>query len=222
MGFWDKKQDAQIDEKKADESVQSKTEIDQLVEKLGASFEERLRPIREEVTGIKAKFDAIEQAASATEDAEPADLATNAEKWKQENLGPLAVQNALLAARITEREVLDSVPDEWRDVVIPRVRELLDKQTNIQQKASPSYPAYVQNCVDLIIGQEAKKAGLRRDSKTKQFFIEDATRSSSEATPLNDASLDWIDRKGRVHKGSETLQKLGIDPVEFAKSGEVM
>jgi hypothetical protein len=222
MPFWDKKLDAKQPETKPEDSAQNKTEIDELVEKLGASFEERLRPIREEVTGIKAKFEAIEQAASATEQPEPADITTNTEKWKQENLGPLAVQNALLAARITEREILDSVPEEWRDVVIPRVRELLDKQTSIQQKASPGYGTYVQNCVDLIIGQEAKKAGLRRDSRTKQFFIEDATRSSSESTPLNDSSLDWIDRKGRLHKGSETLQKLGIDPDEFVKSGEVM
>ena len=47
------------DDKNVDNKDQSKSEADELVERLGASMEERLKPFRDEITSLKNDWESI-------------------------------------------------------------------------------------------------------------------------------------------------------------------
>ena len=207
------------EEKKAAEA-QSKAEMDTLVERLGATIEERftsrleaaVKPLREKVESLETSS---RQPAKAAEPTEPADPSLEPERWKRENLVPLAVQNILTNARLTENEVLMRVDPQWQHL-LPEVRKYLD-QTPVERKAEKDYPEYVQNCIDLAIGRAAKTAGVKYDSKGQRFFIESGGTGTGGTESQFGEDMVWVDRKGRRLRGEDQLAKLGIDPKEFAK-----
>ena len=218
--MWGKKPDAQMteEEKKAAEA-QSKAEMDALVERLGASIEQRfsgkleesLKPIREKVEMFESSLRA--PAKKPEEQKEPADPITEPDRWKQENLLPLAMQNILLRAEVIEQRILDRVEPNWQHL-IPEVKKYL-QGTPPERKAQQDYSEYVQNCVDLAIGRAAKAAGVKYNSKDQRFFIEDGgTGTSGNENSFSD-DVSWIDRRGRRMSGEEQLARLGIDPKEF-------
>lgn len=201
---------------------QSKAERDEFIAQMKTSFEEIVKPIREKVDSFDQTFETLRQAAAQAsrppDNREPADPLSDPDRWKAENLGPLAMQTALLRAEVTEEKVLRTIPDEWRDVVEPQVRDLLSKNTPPAEKVKPGYSEYIGRCIDLVIGQEARKAGLRRDPANKRFFIEDAASGKSGSGPSGlPSDFGYTDERGRYHSPNETLAKLGIDEGEFLK-----
>jgi hypothetical protein len=205
---------------------QSKAEMDAMFERFGAMVEERVKPMRDTVDAMQAKWNAIEAEATKppevdrtprNADGTPREL-TAEERQRDLNLA-LAKQNVQTAARLTERDVLDSLPSDWKHL-IPEIRTLFS-QTDITRKAQPDYAEYCQNCADLVIAREAKKAGLRFNQQSKSFFLED--KSAGGSTPdsiLNDPSLEWESRDGRKMSAQEQLRKLGIDPKKFEESAK--
>jgi hypothetical protein len=205
---------------------QSKAEMDAMFERFGAMVEERVKPMRDTVDAMQAKWNAIE--AEATKPPEVDRTPRNADgtpreltaEEKQRNLNlVLTQQNVQTAARLTERDVLDSLPSDWKHL-IPEIRALFSN-TEIARKAQPDYAEYCQNCADLVIAREAKKAGLRFNQQSKSFFLED--KSAGGSTPdsiLNDPSLEWESRDGRKMSAQEQLRKLGIDPKKFEESAK--
>ena len=199
---------------------QSRAEMEAFVSTMKTSFEEIVKPIREKVDSMETNWRTLADAAKTpprtTETREPADPTLEPERWKAETLGPLAMQTATLRAEVTEERAIRNIPAEWRDVVEPQIIELL-KGTPIERKIQTDYSSYIENCVNLVIGKEARKAGLRRDPQNKRFFIEDAASTSNTGTSKIDSDLGWTDNKGRFHSPGETLAKLGITEADFLK-----
>jgi hypothetical protein len=131
-------------------------------------------------------------------------------------MAPVLAMQAAQGARFTEAEALRQVIADGWEALVPEIKKHLDN-TNIARKAAADYPAYVENVVSMVIGQNARKAGLKMDGSKKTFYLEDATsRSTAKESPLS-SEYTWVDQKGRSLRGDEQLRKLGIDPEEFAK-----
>jgi hypothetical protein len=198
---------------------QTKSEVDQLVEKLGASFEERIKPLQEGFKTLKDEWDGIKAAAAK----EPEPAPTNADELTEEQkaakdrtaLLTLSVQTN---ARITESEIISEISGQWAHL-IPEIRQYFNS-TPIQRKAAADYAEFCRNIKDMVVGKAAQKAGLRFDGKNQRFFLEDANAKSSETNDsMNDPDLSWTDPKsGQTLTFSQQLGKLGIDPKEFAEN----
>jgi hypothetical protein len=219
MGKWNpftKTSDDTVDKKD-----QSKSEADELVERLGASMEERLKPFRDEITSLKNDWESIKQAASKAEEPPPPDPASLTPEQRHEN-----ERNALLAltvqahARITEADCISNVASRWPNL-IPQIKDAFAK-TPVQRKAQTDYAEYCQNIVKMLVGDAAMKAGLNYDDKREgsKFFIEDgAGKGDGDESLLSDRSLTWQDPiNGRVETPRDTLRKLGIKPEEFEEA----
>jgi hypothetical protein len=203
-------------EKKDD---QSKSEVDELVEKLGASFEERIKPLQDGFTALKSEWDGIKAAATKADEPPPANDAelTDEQRNKKAQDGLFALSVAT-NARLTESEVLSEISSNWAHL-IPEIRTIL-AATPLPRKAQADYAVYCRNVKDMIVGQAAQKAGLRYDGKNSRFFLEDAAaRTGGDASPLYDPDLNWTDpNTGKTITGSETLARLGIKPEEFVEN----
>jgi hypothetical protein len=203
-------------EKKTDE--QSKAEIDTLVERLGASFEERIKPISDGLTALKTEWDGIKAAATPTPNPNVnSDGSEVTEEQKNARRANATIAIAVNAnARLTESEIVSEVAVKWGKFV-PKIKEYFGN-TPIERKAQPDYPDYCRNIVKMVIGDAALTSGLSYGQDNK-FFLEDATARVGEDSPLNDQSLTWTDpRSGKVLTAAQQLSKLGIDPKEFAES----
>ena len=224
MGWFDKHKPA---EGKTPEE-QSKAEMEALVERLGASIEEKIgKPLREEITALKTDWEAIKAEATKNPaedktprnaDGTPREL-TDEEKNRNASQATIALA-VQTNARLTEREVIDELPRDWSHL-IPEIRSMF-ANTPIQRKAQSDYADYCRNCADLVIAREARKAGLRYDQEHKTFFLEDkSSASNNEESPLSDPALVWHQQKGdgSVKRWSpeDQLRVLGIDPKEFAE-----
>jgi|SRR5882724_1641395 len=211
----------------AKNAEQSEAEMNALVERLGASIDERIKPLREGFEKLQSDWDGIKAEATRTPaadttprntDGTPREL-TDEEKNRQRGDATVALAVAT-NARLTEREVLDALPADFDDL-IPEIRAHFNN-TPIQRKAQPDYAEYCNNCADLVIAKHARKAGLRSRDGGKTFFLEDkSTSTSREDGVLSDPSLSWRQETSsgtRVWTPEEQLRKLGIDPKEFSES----
>lgn len=228
MGFLDRFNKPNADAKSGDD--QSKAEMDALVERLGASFEEKIKehvaPLNAAVTKLNTDWEAIKTEATR----EPEKTPTNADGTSRELTSEEKQRNAAQAtlalavqtnARLTEQEAIATIHPDWRHM-LPRIREMFNG-TTLDTKAKPDYAQYCQNVITLIIGAEAQKAGLRTTDQGKTFFLEDkSTTVTGEESPLSDSSLVWEQQKGdgsvKRWSAAEQLKKLGIEPKEFEES----
>ena len=213
------------DETDKKDGAQNQADIDALVEKLGATFDARMKPLSDKIEGIEQKWNALETAATRAsepplEKKEPADPAVEPERWKAENLGPLAAQTILTNARLTEREIIDEISANWSHL-IPKIREYF-ANTQIQRKAQADYAEYCRNIVDMVIGKAAKEAGLRFDGQNKKFFLEDASTKGTNGEPsiFDGQDLNYTTKDGKIITPAEQLARLGIDPKEFAENAK--
>jgi hypothetical protein len=211
-------------EEKQSDGTQSKSDADLLIEKLGASIDERLKPLSEKVNAISDKWEKMEVEANRSLNEEANRNARTAEEnlTPEEKLAADSKRSLMIAvltnARITEQECVDEVKDQWPGVV-PRIRDLL-ATIPIEDKTKGDYPQRCRNAVKLVIGDEAMKNGLRQNPTSGKFFIEDAAaKTGGKDSPLNDSDLGWTNpNTGRVETASETLAKLRIDPEKFVDS----
>jgi len=207
---------------------QSKAEMDAMFAKFGEIIDERLKPVNEKVSALSTDWEAVKTEATKPPvvDTRPRDEHGNVRdltpEERQRNLNiALAEQNVQNSARFIERDTIASLHQDWKHLA-PQIEEMF-RNTEVSRKAKGDYAEYCQNCAELVIGREAKKAGLRRRDNG-EFFLED--KSGGSSTPdsiLNNRELDW-DNNGRVMTAHEQLRKLGIDPKKFeeaAKHGAV-
>jgi len=201
------------------EGEQEKSEVDLLVEKLGVSFDERMKPLKEGFEALKTEWDGIKAAAGKEPDPKetPPEELTDEQKTARDRttLLTLSVQTN---ARITEGEVLSEISANWAHL-IPEIKGYF-ASTPVQRKAMADYAEFCRNIKDMVVGKAAQKAGLRFDGKNQRFFLEDASAKTGGAeSPLNDPDLSWTDANtGKTITASETLARLGIKPEEFVEN----
>jgi len=205
---------------------QSKSEIDTLVEKLGVSFDERIKPLREGFEKLQGEWDGIKAAATKEPDSNGGgdgtrptipSVSENEDAAFAARLGPVVALNIQTNARLTEREILDEISPNWSHL-IPEIRGYFSSPP-LSRKAQADYPDFCRNIKDMVVGKAAQKAGLRFDKKNERFFLEDATaKTGGEDSPLADPDLSWTDGTGKLISGSETLARLGIKPEEFVEN----
>jgi hypothetical protein len=223
MGWFDKHKPAASDAGKTAEE-QSEAQMAALVDRLGASLEERIaKPLREDLNALKTEWETIKTEATkppaaagpTDENGKPRELT---DEEKRNNATRATITLAVTTnARLTEREILDELPADWSHLT-PEIRALF-ANTPIERKAQPDYAEYCRNCADLVIAKAARKAGLRYDQSNKTFFLEDKSGASGgEENPLTDPSFSWQKPDGTVVTGLQTLSSLGIDPKEFAEA----
>jgi len=209
---------------------QTKSEVDQLVEKLGASFDakltERLDPLQKGFTELKGEWDGIKAAATEKPDTNnnggagggATDETLTDEQKAAKDRRALLILSVQTNARITESEIISEVSGQWAHLV-PEMKEFF-AHTPVERKAMPDYAVFCRNIKDMVVGKAAQKAGLRFDGKNQRFFLEDATAKTGGAdSPLADPDLNWTDpNTGKTISASETLARLGIKPEEFVEN----
>jgi hypothetical protein len=203
-------------EKKLQE--QSKAEMEEFTMSLRTSLEEAIaKPLREEITALRTKIESSAPKPAVRTEAPPEipSVLDNEEAAFAARIGPVAIQTGLLNARMTEVEVLSDVSIRGWGHLIPQIREVLEKQTPVQTKISPSYKGYLENVVDMLIGKEAKSKGLKFDGNKQTFFLEDASGTGN--TPANSKmrQLEHDATDGRIDilKGrsvAEWAKNMGI------------
>jgi hypothetical protein len=214
MGLWNKK----ADEKKDD---QSKSEVDTLVEALSAKFDEKLAPIKEKVESVASWQAKIEEQfkeppPDPNKKPDGTEL-TEAERLDRDNKANFAL-NVMNAARFTENDCIQAVKGDYPQIV--NEAKTIFAQTPWQKKTEPNYAQYCTNVIDMLVGREAKKGGLRYSNKESKFFIEDASATTGgNDSPYNNPDLTWTDPRNpsKTLTASQQLAKLKIDPEEFAK-----
>jgi hypothetical protein len=224
MALWKKQE-----EKKSDD--QSKSEADVLIEKLGALVDEKIKPLNDGFTALKTDWESIKAEASKEPPADPNRNSDGTEVTPEQRQANR--EQALFAltvttnARITEEDCIRSISDKWPQLVA-EARKLFST-TDWQRKAKTDYPEYCENVVDMLVGREAKKGGLRYDRSSSKFLIEDGvTHDTDDSNPLMSGDYDWTDPRNpqRHLTAKQQLDKLGINPKEFdeflKKSGQVM
>lgn len=199
---------------------QQQADIDALVEKLGVSFEARLKPLQETVTGLKTEWDTMKAAAAKEEEAA---RSKNAEELTDEEKRNNAQRAGLeltirTNARITENEIISEIATRWGKF-IPEIKKYFD-ETPVGRKSMPDYPSYCRNIVTMVIGKAAMDKGLSFSEQGNRFFLEDASaKTGGDDSPLSDPGLTWTDPiSGKTMSASEQLGRLGIDPAKFVES----
>jgi hypothetical protein len=213
---------------------EQKKELDAFIDRIGTSFEakleEKLKPIREEVTSVKTKWEALEKAAGGNGDAGNGggggegsggngDENLTDEQKRQVNDRKMLALTIATNARITEGEVLGEVVGQGLSEYVPKIKEYY-QNTPLERKGQADYAEYCRNIVNMIVGKVAREQGLRFDGQNKKFFLEDAGGKGSDSQyDFLAGDQAWVDpRSGRIVSASEQLAKLGIKPEEFAES----
>jgi hypothetical protein len=210
-------------EEQQQSSEQSKKDMDALLDAFSAKFDEKLKPLSETVTTLKSKFDAIETAAAneTTEEQRRAAAAAEGEltaeqKLEKQNRALLQL-NIQTNARITEKECIDSVKEQWPELV-PELQTMFSN-TPVDVKANPKYGDMCMRAVDQLVGREARKNGLRKDRNTGKFFIEDgaAGGDGSDNNPLLTGDYDWVNPTNPNQRlsGLDQLKKLGLTAKDY-------
>jgi hypothetical protein len=224
MALWKKQE-----EKKSDD--QSKSEADLLIEKLGALVDEKIKPLNDGFTALKTDWESIKAEASKEPTPDPNKnpdgTEVTAEQRQANREQALFALTVTTNARITEEDCIRSISDKWPQLVA-EARKVFST-TDWQRKAKADYPEYCNNVVDMLVGREAKKGGLRYDRTSSKFLIEDGvTHDTDEGNALTSGEYDWTDPRNpsRHLTATQQLNKLGINPKEFdefmKKSGQVM
>ncbi|HEX4503160.1 MAG TPA: hypothetical protein VH187_18660 [Scandinavium sp.] len=203
-----------------DDKSQSKSEADALIEKLGATIEEKFGKKFEAVDTLLNKWNKMEEEAAKTVTAEASRInpdgseLTEEQKDRKERQA-LFISTVLTNARLTESECISALQGRWPEL-IPAIKQDF-QNTNWQRKAEADYPKYCENVVDMHVGRVAKQKGFRQSGD--RFFIEDSTtRKSGEEAPFS-SEMDWKEpNSGRVETPEQTLRKLGLDPAKVAES----
>jgi hypothetical protein len=207
------------------ETEEDKKQLDAFIDRIGASFEakleEKLKPIREEVSTVKTKWENLEKVATATDDTHKTEEDANLTDEQKRALNDRKMLALTIAtnARITEGEIVGEVIGQGLSDFVPKIKEYF-QNTPLERKGQADYAVYCRNIVDMVVGSEARRAGLRLDGN-KKFFLEDAAGKGGENQQYDFLAHDmaWTDpRSGKTYSASEQLAKLGIKPEEFADS----
>lgn len=213
--MWEKKPE----EKPAEKPVEKPAfDIDTFFTKLNENLDARFAPITTAAEETRTRLQAIEDSGKKREEQKPAEMVSvidNEDAAFAQRLGPLAVEQVKLSARMVERDILDEMKEQgWGDQ-IPDVREYLAK-VPLVNKSSPEYEAQVRNVVDMTIGKAARSNGLKR--RGNSFILEDANASQGDTNAQKSSvedreflNMEVVTSKGQHVSRREFLKRMDIN-----------
>jgi hypothetical protein len=196
-------------------------------EELLAKMGELLSPISQKLDSQSERLAALEESRKPKEpvNTEIPSVLDDENAAFNSRLTPIAVEHVSLRAMVIEDRVLRELKDF--EEFLPQIRKEL-ANTQVQVKAMPNYEAYVRNVINMVIGEEARKGGLRRDKQ--RFVLEDGSSSSDNtgSSTQSQEDKDFLNfhvttGKGKVVTRGEYLKRIGIDvsnPEELKKVRE--
>jgi hypothetical protein len=214
-------------EKEKKLAEQSKKEADDFIAQLTTTFEAKLdaklKPLQDELAAVKTAATPKPRTEGSQDPPQTPSVLDDEDAAFNARIGPLAVQTALLNARMTEAEVLNDISSQGWGHIIPQIREVLEKQTPLQTKAGQGYKGYVENVAAMLIGKEAKAKGLKFDGNKQTFFLEDAS-SSNGNTGGKQRQLDELANDGKIdilhgRTVAEWAKNMGISNPESLLEG---
>lgn len=213
-GLGKKKEEGADDAAKAAE----KAEREEMLNAFAAKFEEIVKPVRDSVADMQAKWAKVESAATTPPD-ENHDVNGNELTDEQKRAArDRALVGGIVAtnARLTEAEVIGEVAAKWSGF-LPKIKEYF-AACPLERKGQADYVGYCRNIVKMVIGDAALAGGLSYDGNQKRFFLEDSAATTGENADVFTSDLNWSDKNGKTVSATDQLARLGIDPKEFADS----
>jgi hypothetical protein len=223
VSFWNKK--APEGETEEQRKTREEKEQNDFIEKIGVTLDAKVtaavKPIAEKVTSLDDRWTKLESAATNNEEEHVDDNLTDEqkrEKLRDTNEQKLLALTIATNARITEGEVLQEVHEKFPEFET-KIKEIY-ANTAIARKGAADYAAYCRNVMKMVVGEAALAGGLRYDTASKSFFLENASGGGDgESHEFLASDMNWTDPKsGKVVTAREQLAKLGITPEEFDKS----
>lgn len=133
------------------------------------------------------------------------------------NIGPVAMRQLELEARVVLREIKDEyVAAGFGDMWSQFAKDITGTLENSplvggDGRAIRGNPDYIRNTVDMIFGRAARQKGVRFNGKDQTFFLEGASGEANGGG--TGAPADGLTDKQR-----KIFQRMGIDPVVGAKT----
>lgn len=228
MSFWNKKApDGETEEQR---KVREEKEQNEFIEKLNGSFEAKLKaavePISLKVNSLDERWTKLETAAGEGGGDEGGggsgdEGLSDEEKYRRANdieKRKLLALTIATNARMTEGEILTEVREKFPEFET-KIKEIY-ANTAIERKGQADYATYCRNVMKLVVGEAALAGGLRYDTSTKTFFLENSSGGGDGETHdflAND--MTWTDPvSGKKMTAREQLAKLNISPEAFAES----
>jgi hypothetical protein len=229
VSFWNKKPpEGETEEQKKQREEKEQNEF---IEKIGVTLDAKVKAavgdLSAKVTSWDDRWKKLEEAAAGGEgggeggggsgDEELTDDQKR-EKLDREEKNKLLALTIATNARITEAEILHEVHDKFPEFEA-KIKDIY-ANTPIARKGQADYAAYCRNVMKMVVGEAALAGGLRYDSASKQFFLENSSGGGDGETHEFLASdMNWTDpTSGRTLSARDQLNKLGITPEDFAKS----
>lgn len=177
---------------------------------------------------INAKFDefggrmtAIEESTrKPTPAAEPTETPSVFENERAAfaaNIGPVAMRQLELEARVVLREIKDEYTaagfgDMWNQFA-KEISTTLENSPLVggDGRAVRGNPDYIRNTVDMIFGRAARQKGVRFNGKDQTFFLEGANGEANGGN-TNAPNDGLTDKQRRI------FQRMGINPADGAKT----
>lgn len=163
---------------------------------------------------ISTRLQAIEDKQKTPEPVrEPSSLLDNPDGWANEKIGPVAVATVNANARITIGEIIGELREQGYGDLVSKIKEQCDNAP-INIKAGAEFAQYCRNVANMVIGEEARKGGLKR--KGSSFILEDAGGSNDPVVEAaNEDDRNFLNYSVTTSKGKkvtrrELLERTGV------------
>jgi len=202
----------QKEEKKAETPpTPPKDDQSALLDAFAARMDEKLAPLRETISTLESEWNGIKAEAEKSNTPPPEEITEDQRRLNAERA--LFAMNVSTRAMLVEQNCMNALSGDW-SYLKPQLLDMFAKTAN-ETKARPDYDKLCAEAVNMLVGREALKSGLRRDNSGK-FFLEDASsKTGGPESPLNQFE-PWI-TEDRTETAGDTLRKLNIDPEKFAQ-----
>jgi len=203
------------EEKPPEPVVEKKPDFN--VEEFFTKLDERIAPLRTAVDDQSKRLAAIEENSKPKTPTTPAvvpSVLDDEDAAFANRLGPLAINQVKLSAKIIENEIYDEMRSNGWDEYIPEVRKYF-ADVPIQTKADQNYEASARNVMDMVIGKAARSSGLKR--RNSSFILEDvnATPNDPARQQLQNEDAEFLNFEVVTSKGKrvtrrELLERQGV------------
>jgi hypothetical protein len=162
---------------------------------------ESLKPLAEGFTKLNARLDTLEQNTRPRPKSEtpPEQISVLDDENAAfaQRIGPVMLRQLELEARVVKNDIKAEYASAgygelWAQFET-EINQVIDGSPIVspEGRAVRGDPQYIRNVVDMVMGRNARKAGMRFDGKSKGFFLETGgSGADGSKPPVNDGLND--------------------------------